>query len=279
MSSPPAFEVRDATFDLGPSVPRFWHGGRRAVTVFFNNLSTVFPLGERFFIRSVARYRKQIDDETLLAEVKAFTRQEAAHTREHEGYNAMLRRQGYDIDKIERGVSWLLKLPRLFGPLRDRVALAATTALEHWTAMLAHFLLADASVLEGAHPTMAALWRWHAAEECEHKAVAFDVYRHINSGYLVRVAIMLFASAIFWARIFQQQWMMMRRDKIQWKLSEWVDLAKFLVFEQKILVRLVPLWLRYFSPRFHPWDIDDHTLITTWQQEYAPHLEYRRQAV
>ncbi|MCA9562993.1 MAG: metal-dependent hydrolase, partial [Myxococcales bacterium] len=140
------FPVRDVEFSVGDHTPRYWHSGRRAVTLFFNNLSTLFPHGERFFIRSVAKYRKQVRDPSLLSEVKAFTSQEAIHTREHQAYNDMLRAQGFDIDAIEETVARLLRLPKLTGPLRNRVSLAATAALEHWTGLLAHFVLTDSSV-------------------------------------------------------------------------------------------------------------------------------------
>ena len=271
------FSVRDVAFDLDDSVPRYWHGQRRAVTIFFNNLSTLFPLGERFFIKSVARYREQVaDDPQLLAEVRAFTSQEAIHTREHEAYNDMLRRQGYDVDGLERGVAALLRLPQRSGRLRHRICLAVTTALEHWTALLGHFVLAEGSnALADADPRMAALWRWHAAEECEHKAVAFDVYMRTGGGLVVRLLTMIFTSLIFWGRIVQQQRLMMRADGIAWSFAEWRDLGRFLFVEQRVL-RMVPLWVAYFSPWFHPWQLDDSALLQRWRSEHADTLAYRK---
>ncbi len=53
---------------------------------------------------------------------------------------------------------------------------AATMALEHFTAILAHQLLANPRHLEGADPEAAALWRWHSCEEIEHKGVAYDTW-------------------------------------------------------------------------------------------------------
>ncbi len=35
---------------------------------------------------------------------------------------------------------------------------------------------------------MLAFWRWHAAEELEHKAVAFDLFERLAGGYVLRVA-------------------------------------------------------------------------------------------
>ena len=43
------------------------------------------------------------------------------------------------------------------------------------------------------------LWIWHAIEECEHKAVSYDVYKQVSNSYLLRVIIMLAASVVFFA--------------------------------------------------------------------------------
>ena len=53
----------------------------------------------------------------------------------------------------------------------------ATAALEHFTATFAQLLLSsgDARALFG-HDEIRNLFLWHALEEAEHKAVAFDVY-------------------------------------------------------------------------------------------------------
>lgn len=276
MPNSASFPVRDVTFGLPGDVPKHWHGDRAAVTLFFNNLSVLFPEGERFFIRSVSRYRRQLDDAELLAEVRSFSSQEGIHTREHEAYNAMLRAQGYDVDRLERGVRRLLRLPRLIRRRADLVSLAVTVALEHWTAMLGHFVLEDDSIMDGADPRMAALWRWHAAEECEHKSVAFDVYRAVGGGYRLRCSVMLVASALFWTRVLRQQWHFMRRDGIVLNLREWADLARFLFVEQAVLRRLWPIWTSFFRRDFHPWQLDDAELLDRWRDDAANKLAYKK---
>ena len=50
------FEIRNLSFDLD-GVPRYWHGGKRSVTLFMNNLSLFWP-GERFFIQSVKAHTR-----------------------------------------------------------------------------------------------------------------------------------------------------------------------------------------------------------------------------
>src|SRR3546814_15104136 len=54
--------------------------------------------------------------------------------------------------------------------------LAATRALEHFTALLANAILADSSHLAGANLEAQRMWRWHAVEAIEHTAVAYDTW-------------------------------------------------------------------------------------------------------
>src|SRR5690554_7843610 len=58
--------------------------------------------------------------------------------------------------------------------------LAITCALEHFTAILAHQVLTNPELIKGMHPGFKEMWRWHAVEETEHKAVAFDVYQQAS---------------------------------------------------------------------------------------------------
>src|SRR5689334_5031348 len=93
-------EVRDLRFDL-KDVPRYWHGGRRAVTIFFDNLSLFFPAGERFFMASVKAFRNEVTDAALKRELDAFCAQEGHHSREHVRYNQMLAAKGYPVEAME----------------------------------------------------------------------------------------------------------------------------------------------------------------------------------
>lgn len=268
MTEPVSIEVRNVQFPLGADVPKHWHGGRRSVTLFFNNLSIFFPAGERFFIASVKRYRDRIDrvnNERLRAEVAAFCAQEGIHGREHIRYNEMLRDQGYPAEELERRVKRILAVVTRVLPKRSQ--LAATCALEHFTALLAHFLLKDPRLLGGAHPAMASLWRWHAAEENEHKAVAFDVYRLAGGHYLERAIVMAAASLIFWAKIAEQQVRLMKADGIVWSASEWRALFRFLFIEPGGMFSLLRSYLEYYRPSFHPWDLDNRDLLERWKAE------------
>lgn len=253
--------IRNRRFDLD-RVPKHWHGGRRAVTAFFDGLSIFFPEGERFFIKSVGHHRRFVQDPQVLADIRGFNGQEAFHTREHERYNAMLAAHGYPVEEMEGRVTRILDRVSKYTP--KRFQLAATCALEHFTALMGHMILEHGENLRGADPTMTALWRWHAAEENEHKSLAFDVYRAAGGNEAERAVVMLVATAIFWAKVGEHQARLMHHDGILFDAREWKDLLSFLFVEPGSMRRLIGPYLRYYLPGFHPRDIDTRQLLEDW---------------
>ena len=138
-------------------------------------------------------FRDQITDPELKRQVAGFIGQEAMHGREHRAFNDRLDRarlpdQAVRADHEAR--------PRACA---QRIApaeanLAATAALEHFTATLAELVLSDEATREQfGHPAVRELFEWHALEESEHKAVAFDVYKAVGGSERMRVWTMNFA--------------------------------------------------------------------------------------
>lgn len=155
------------------------------------SLSSVFPDGEDFFVRSVRHYRDQITNPVLKRQVAGFIGQEAIHGREHRALNQRFAALGYPTKRLERFTQ------RGLG-FRSRVAppisnLAATAALEHFTATLAELLLANEECREQLGDTAVLdVFLWHALEEAEHKAVAFDVFRSVGGSERLRIYTMRF---------------------------------------------------------------------------------------
>jgi uncharacterized protein len=154
-------------------------------------LSSVFPDGEDYFVRSVRHYRDRITDPALKRQVSGFIGQEAVHGREHRVFNDRLAELGYPTKRYESVTKAGLHLrERILPPISN---LAATAALEHFTATLAELVLTSEEVrdLMGAD-AVRDLFVWHALEESEHKAVAFDVYKAVGGGERLRVWTMNF---------------------------------------------------------------------------------------
>jgi predicted metal-dependent hydrolase len=262
-----AFPARNVRFALDAEVPRHWHPAGRAVTLFFDNLSLFFPPGERFFVAAVKRHAHLVDDERLRAEVQAFCEQEGFHSREHVRYNRMLEAQGLPATALETRVERILRV--VTRVLRPRARLAATCALEHFTATLGQYVLADPRLMAGANPTMKALWEWHAAEEIEHKAVAWDVYVKSGQHLAERRIIMALATVIFWSLVLEQQVRFMYRDGILFSLREWRSLFRFLFVEPGSFRKMWSRYLDYYRPGFHPWQHDNRALVEEWKRGYA----------
>lgn len=267
MTQPPTLEVRNVRFTIDRDLPHPWNGDGRAITLFFDNLSIFFPAGERFFIEAVKAHAHLVGDPKLAADLRAFCAQEGIHSREHTQYNEHLRRRGYPIDALEGRVMKLLTRARRRLPVRRR--LAATAALEHFTALMGDFVLRDPRILERAHPTMAALWRWHAAEENEHKAVAFDVYRAANGPYFERVSAMAVSTVIFWTKVIEHQVRLMHAEGILTSPSEWSSLLRWMFVDPGWMWHLARQYFAYFRPDFHPWDLNNADLVERWRATYS----------
>ncbi len=268
--------VRNLRFDIDGSVPQYWLGGRRSVTIFLDNLSVFFPAGERFFVRAVRAHQAFVKSDGLTQEVRAFCGQEGVHGREHERYNEMLRSH-YPIEAMEKRVQAILT--RVSKRTPDLGQLGVTCALEHFTALLGGMILRDPRLLEGAHPAMLALWRWHAAEENEHKTVAYDVYTAAGGAYPMRVSTMIGATVIFWAKVIEQQARMMHASGILFSLEEWTALGRYLFVDPGGMTPLFRLYFEYFRPDFHPSHIDSTELLERWRAEYESSPLYSQSAM
>lgn len=255
--------------DLGldGDIPQYWFGGDAFKTRFFDAMSLLFPEGEKFFIVCVRDYRDQITDPTLQAQVKDFIYQEGQHGMVHTQFNDRLKAQGIEVDKIlEKQKSIMFGffrryLPRVF-------TLGQTAAAEHMTALMAHGFFAN-GMFADADPRIRAMYAWHAVEEIEHKAVAFDVFQKVaKGGYFTRVLSMLQVSFSFPLHVFLIMAYMFRKDGVKNRLGVWLRGLWWLYGPGGLYPRLVPHYLAYFKPGFHPWSHGDLSIYQRWVDAY-----------
>ncbi|MDZ7785440.1 MAG: metal-dependent hydrolase [Halioglobus sp.] len=263
---------RNNTFDIAACLERDWFDGHAFKTAWFNAMSITFPLGEKFFIDSVRHFADRIDDPKLLKDIRGFCGQEGYHRREHQRYNEVLcERRGYDLQLMEGRLQRNIDLAyKRLSPLKR---LAVTAALEHLTAILAEAALSDNDPLIGrAEPAMQALWNWHAAEEMEHKAVAFDVYRAVGGSEKLRRQAMREATLFLLVDVLAGVVHMLRRDGKLWRPRLWYQGWKFLFFKGGVLRRVWPAYREYYREGFHPWQRDTRELLAAWRESQpAPH--------
>lgn len=228
-------------------------------------LSAVFPDGEDFFVRSVRHYRDQITDPVLAEHVSGFIGQEVTHGREHRAFNTHLDTLGYHTKFVERLVRRTITFREKHTP--PITNLAVTAALEHVTATLAELVLTNPDTQASfGDDAVRHLFMWHALEESEHKAVAFDVYRAVGGsermrivtmkvaryGFLITTALqvmisLLFDRATYRPGALRKSWGYMRTQPMLSK-QVWRDLK---AYERK---------------GFHPSDIPNDELIELWRE-------------
>jgi predicted metal-dependent hydrolase len=179
------------------------------------------------------------------------------------------------LSPLERTVQESLDLLKGRPPILD---LAATMALEHFTAIIAHELLANPRHLANADQATADLWRWHAVEEIEHKGVAYDTWLAATKDWTrwkrwkVKSLLMLLVTRNFVQHRTQGVLELLRQDGITglraWAGALWVMWGKPGIFR-----KVGAAWLGYFLPGFHPWKHDDRALIRGWDATY----DYRQE--
>ncbi|MEY4429046.1 MAG: hypothetical protein RLZZ182_1735 [Pseudomonadota bacterium] len=258
--------------ERGADIPRHWMDNDAFKTRFFDAMSTLFPVGEKFFITCVRDFRDRITDPQVLQDIKDFNLQEAQHSLVHGQYNDRLKAQGVAVDMILKGQEH-----RLFHVLRKHLSreftLGITAAAEHITAIMADAFVERAEIMKGAEPRMRAVYTWHAMEEMEHKAVAYDVLVNVaKASYFTRAMSMLLVTALFPFHTFRIMRHMFDVDGIRgWaRVRTWAKGLWWLYKPGGLFLPLAGRYFEYLKPGFHPWS---HPVV----KSYEPWLHLMKQ--
>lgn len=229
-------------------------------------LSSVFPDGEDYFVHSVERGKDKVSDPRLAADVEGFIGQESMHGREHRVLNNRLAELGYPTHAIGWYVRALMGTRERL--LSNKVNLGFTAALEHYTATLAETILRDPDArAEIGHRGVRDLLMWHALEESEHKAVAFDVFKQAGGSEAIRQATMWITHLTFvletgiWAGISLALDPDARRHPLKVARSLW-RLRRSPFAGPRPTRQL----FEYHRRGFHPNDRDTTELISQWRE-------------
>jgi len=265
---------RDFHFDMDSAREGHWLDGNPVATAIFNAMSLTFPGGERLFMDAVKAYRGKVDGK-LAQDVKDFIAQEAIHSREHHLLNNMIDREKYPVAEIEAAIAEKIAFGRSGGPMR---MLIATICLEHFTSMMADLMVdldVDGSPLfSKTEPSLERLWRWHAMEETEHKAVAYDVFMEATKGwsplkrYFRRSLSMLLITQQFTQNIAEYASKLLVADGYEPDAARRA-VKTFLWKKPALFGSGWAIWLSWFKPGFHPWDHDNRDVMASWKEEFS----------
>lgn len=148
-----------------------------------NAASLVPAYVEPYLLKVMMAAREKVDpaNTQLLRDIDIFNKQEMQHLKHHLSLNKRIRALGYTrIEPLER--KFEADLADFLKNRSLRFNLAYCEGFESMSATACELFFEDyTELLEGADPEPAALWRWHLAEEFEHRTVCSDVY-HALSG-------------------------------------------------------------------------------------------------
>lgn len=195
----------------------------------------------------------------LHADVAVFCKQEAQHCKQHNDFNAGLRTAKYPgLAAIEEALAEDLERFRTTKSLKFN--LAYSDGFEAMGAMGAQLWFGCyTEFLEGADPETVDLWKWHMAEEYEHREVAFTVYmelfgrKNFVSGWLYRVYGFLFAGRHLIGFGNRAADYLLSEDRKSMTPAEVeASLAREAVFKKKLARVAIPELLKVFSPFYNP---------------------------
>ncbi len=257
-------KARNIKFAVGANMRRYWVSGDPFLTHFMNSLSVTFPPGEKMFMDAVKAVRDKVQNPETRADIAGFLAQEALHSREHQSLNERLHELGYPVHEMERRIAERIKVMNKYRT--KKMSLAVTVALEHMTALLGHKLLTQQEIRELSDPEVLPIWTWHAIEEMEHKAVAFDTYEEVFGDYLPRALALLTTTIGLFGGTHLLQYHFLKVDGLAHDPNLWLKGLWSLWGPKGIMVDLVPMWLQYFRRDFHPWQQDDSALIRDYER-------------
>lgn len=261
---------RDVSFRCRADNHRWWMGGDPTATAYYNAFSASFPQAERYFIDAV-RYYRQRADPALQSQIAAFIAQESMHSREHVAFNRDAICAGYDLGRIDALVKKRFDWARTRSSL---IQVASTAALEHFTTILAREAIGNPTHLATAPAEIRRLWCWHAGEEMEHKAVAYDTFklaaRSLSpmSRWFLRSRVMAASTWYLFDFMLRAIADLFRQDDIA-SFSTWIRFCKFALVEPGVIRRVLLPYLGWYRPGFHPWSNDDRQLIALAERAIA----------
>lgn len=263
---PVDIKPRRMNFPFKQTKRRFFFDDNSMKSVYWAALSATFPAGEKEFIDSVRLYKDKVDDPKLQEQVKGFIGQEGHHSGQHMQMNKQLRDLGLDAVRLEKHLERDIKK---FIPTRpDRVRLALTVGMEHITAIMADHALNHPETFDGMDDTIRELLLWHAVEEIEHKAVAFDVFMTCEGDRKLLHKCLKLATRLFVIRISCYMVGLLWWSKT---LPRWRHIKSFyrmLYSENGVITKIKAPYKDYFREDFHPWDHQNQSLVESWKKKF-----------
>ncbi len=246
---------------------RFWFANNSILTCLMNALSATLPAAESLFIRIIRERAAGIADEGLRRDVQGFIGQEAQHSKQHIQMNRWLEQLGFPMEAMSKRFD--RKLHKLESKLTPDQLLAATAALEHYTAVIAKLFLRRQDLLDTCPTGARRLMQWHAVEEIEHKSVCFDVFQHAVGHTGMRRRAMVMGTIAFTATMLGSLARQLIAVRHVPRPRELWQAAKLLLAPRGVVFGILGAAAVFMRKSFHPANTDDSALVAKGRRQLA----------
>ncbi|WP_211440673.1 metal-dependent hydrolase [Collimonas humicola] len=260
---PRRIELRiDDGFDIN------WNGGDAYRSQLFNAVSMLFPVGEKWIIDTVRRVVDILpaaEKAAWAGSTRDFIAQESIHSSVHRKYNDHLKHQGlrnWLELRAKRRMEWGGKGT----PINQ---LASSVAYEYLTANLSSSLLCTPRLLEGADARLANVWRWHSAEELEHRHFVLDLYEAAGGGYVRRLLWYVWALSTFMLDLHIQVFLNLRDSRQLFKWSTLGQALRFNFWPGGMFWTISAASVKFLNPTYHHRDDLGDQIARAWLADNA----------
>ncbi len=266
MTASTAIVVREPTFRHEHGPGGVWNPRLPELSHTLNGFQLALPYLEPYFIDAVRSAKDHIHDPRLRDEVLAFCSQEAHHARRHREYNRVLRLRYPRLAEFETQLQQYLVHSRRHDPLTWRIAY--TAGYEAITAQLSRWLFRSADEwFSGADREFAGMMTWHAAEEIEHRHVAYDVLQAVSTSYPLRARGLFAAVAKTWLDLTPVVSYMLEVDGYS---RLFASRRRRWHLRLRFVAELLPAIGRYLMPGYHPSQEREPVGFAAWRRDHTP---------
>lgn len=216
--------------------PLHWIPGDPYASHAVTALNLFLPVAERWFAQLLTDSLEYVRDEHLREEIIGFIGQEAVHAKTHDEVPVeYLLRHGIDPGPFTRQLEWVAsqydqRVSQATERKRRRALASGTHALnaaEHFTGVLGDWALNNSWDDMGVDPTLCDLYRWHGAEEVEHRHVSYNVAKYFGMDHLAQALAGVMVSVVFFAMVLRGTKFLVHEDpalpklgylRLAWKL-------------------------------------------------------------
>ena len=176
------------------------------------------------------------------------------HSRAHALFLDNLRAQGYRLDRFLAFTEWFFEdlLERKLG---YKLGLSVVASFEHYTDLLVLIIL-EGDFLDGCDPRMKELFAWHAAEEIEHNAVAYEMLRALDDGHGLRMVGNVLGLWITLGFVLSGMAVLLHQDGKLGDRATRTELRAFFFTRYGIARQIVKLFRHYARRDYRPGDAD-----------------------